>query len=214
MSSLQAAEISQRRPSKTDKGAARKLEILEQAKNIWVEDGLNGLSFRSIAARSGIKVGNITYYFPTKELLIEALADYIFDRWNNGFRRRIPEGLSGEFEIFQYSIRYMIEENKRPRTNALLQEMWAMASRSDMVMRMLDVFYAKMRAWIGDMLETVNPALSRRTRQLRAAVITAQIEGLIVLIGPRRIPHDELRGIEEAALGAICALALQPDQKP
>jgi hypothetical protein len=106
----------------------------------------------------------------------------------------------------------MVEENKRPRTNALLLEMWAMASRSDAVMRMLDVFYAKMRDWIEGMLAEINPDLPARSRCLRAALITAQIEGLMVLIGPRRIPHDEMRGIEEAAVAAIRRLALAPEE--
>ena len=139
---------------------------------------------------------------------MEELAAYIFDRWDAGFRRRVPEHLIDHMDIFDHSVRYMIEENKRPRTNALLQEMWAMSSRSDVVMRMLDVFYEKMRVWIDGMLAEVNPDLPARSRKLRAALITSQVEGLIVLIGPRRIPHDELRGLEDAALLAIRRLAL------
>ena len=195
----------------TDKGNVRMHAILEEAKNILVEEGFAELSFRNLAKRVGIKVGNVTYYFSTKEQLMEELATYIFDRWDAGFQRRVPEHLRDKAEMFDYSVRYMIEENKRDRTNALLQEMWAMASRNDSVMRMLDVFYTKMRVWIDGMLLEVNPALSVRTRRLRAALITAQIEGLIVLIGPRRIPHDELRWIEEEAVAAIHRLALAPE---
>ncbi len=195
----------------TGKGNARIHAILEEAKNILVEDGFAELSFRTIARRVGMKVGNVTYYFPTKEHLMEELAAYIFDRWDEGFRRRVPDTLTDKIDIFDYTIRYMIEENKRPRTNALLLEMWAMASRSDVVMHMLDVFYGKMRALIDGMLADVNPELSPRTRRLRAALITSQIEGLMILIGPRRIPHDELRGLEEAASLAIRRMALSPD---
>ncbi|MFD0985750.1 TetR/AcrR family transcriptional regulator [Methyloligella solikamskensis] len=198
--------------STTDKGQARKRSILDAAKNILVEEGFAELSFRRIAQRAGIKVGNVTYYYPNKEQLMDDLAVYIFERWDAGFRRRVPEHLTDKMEIFDYSIRYMIEENKRERTNALLQEMWAMASRSEVVMRMLDVFYSRMRSWIDDMLAKVNPTLSERSRQLRAGLITAQIEGLMVLIGPRRIPHDELRGLEEEAVAAIRQLAIAEDR--
>lgn len=206
-----AASMSGSGPMATDKGNARVRAILEEAKNILVEDGFAELSFRTIAKRAGITVGNVTYYFSTKEHLMEELASYIFDRWNAGFRKRVPDDVTGTLEIFNHSIRYMIEENKRPRTNALLQEMWAMSSRSDVVMRMLDIFYERMRLWIDGMLANVNPELPVRTRRLRAALITSQIEGLIVLIGPRRIPHDELRGIEDAAAAAIQQLAMAPD---
>lgn len=198
----------------TGKGNARALEILEQAKNILVEDGFAELSFRTIAKQAGITVGNVTYYFPNKERLMEELATYIFDRWDASYRKHLPVELTDRTEIFDYTIRFMIEQNKRPRTNALLQEIWAIASRSDTVMRMLDVFYTRMRQWIEEMLADINPSLPVRVRRIRAALITSQIEGLMVLIGPRRIPHDELRGIEDAATAAIHQLAMSPHTKP
>src|SRR5271166_5962755 len=132
----------------TEKGNERIRTILEEAKNTLVNEGFAGLSFRNVAKRAGMTVGNITYYFPTKDDLMVELANYIFDRWELRFRRNLPTTLTGKVDIFSYSIRYMIEENKRPKSNRLLLEMWAMANHSNAVMRMLDTFYGKMRAWI------------------------------------------------------------------
>ena len=100
-----------------------------------------------------------------------------------------------------HSIRYMIEENKRPKSNRLLLEMWAMANHSTAVMKMLDAFYCKMRAWIEDMLADIAPDQSIRKRRLRAALITSQIEGLMVLIGPNRMIHKELEGLKARRSG-------------
>lgn len=217
MAATASLESAQRLESKvpettlTHKGLSRKTAILEVAKNLLVEKGFAAISFRNVSKRADVTVGNVTYYFPTKEHLMDELAAYIFDRWEEGFRRRKPDDLHGAVEIFDYSIRYMIEENKRPGTNALLQEMWAMASRSEIVMRMLDTFYARVRHWILEVMPPVEPPLSDHTRKLRAALITAQIEGLIVLIGPRRIPHDEMRGLEDAAVEAARRLATEPE---
>jgi hypothetical protein len=61
--------------------------------------------------------------------------------------------------------------------------MWAMSNHSTAVMKMLDAFYCKMRAWIEDMLADIAPTRSLQNRRLRAALITSQIEGLMVLIG-------------------------------
>ena len=102
----------------------------------------------------------------------------------------------------------MIEENKRLKSSSLLLEMWAMANHSIAVMKMLDIFYGKMRAWIEDMLADVIPTLPIQKRRLRAALITSQIEGLIVLIGPKRIAHKELSGLEDEAIRQIQKLAL------
>jgi hypothetical protein len=86
--------------------------------------------------------------------------------------------------------------------------MWAMANHSTAVMKMLDTFYGKMRAWIEAMLADVTPTLSLQKRRLRAALITSQIEGLIVLIGPKRIARKELSGLEDEAIRQIQKLAL------
>jgi AcrR family transcriptional regulator len=192
----------------TEKGNERIRSILEQAKNALVEEGFSGLSFRAIAKRAGVTVGNVTYYFPTKDHLMVELAGYIFDRWDGKFRRDLPRTLTAKKDIFLYSIRYMMEENKRVKSSTLLLEMWAMANRSTSVMRMLDAFYGRMRSWIEEMLVDINPTLSIRKRQLRAALITSQIEGLMILIGPKRIAHKELNGLEDEAIRQIQKLAM------
>jgi AcrR family transcriptional regulator len=148
----------------TEKGNERIRSILEEAKNALVDEGFSGLSFRTIAKRAGVTVGNVTYYFPTKDRLLVELAGYIFDRWDVRFRRELPKTLTEKMDIFLYSIRYMIEENKRVKSSTLLLEMWTMANRSTSVMRMLDTFYARMRSWIEEMLLDINPMLSARKR--------------------------------------------------
>jgi AcrR family transcriptional regulator len=192
----------------TEKGNERIRSILEEAKSALVEEGFSGLSFRTVAKRARITVGNVTYYFPTKDDLMVELAGYIFDRWDVRFQRDLPKTLTAKMDIFLYSIRYMIEENKRVKSNTLLLEMWAMANRSTSVMRMLDAFYAKMRTWIEEMLVDINPTLSVRKRRLRSALITSQIEGLMILIGPKRIAHKELIGLEDEAIRQIQRLAM------
>lgn len=192
----------------TEKGSERIRLILEEAKNTLVDEGFSGLSFRNVAKRAGITVGNVTYYFPSKDDLLVELAGYIFDRWEARFRRNLPSDLTGKMDIFLYSIRYMIDENKRVKSNRLLLEMWAMANHSTAVMKMLDAFYCKMRAWIEKMLADIAPDQSVQKRRLRAALITSQIEGLMVLIGPNRMVHKELEGLEDEAIKEIKKLAL------
>ena len=60
------------------------------------------------------------------------------------------------------------------------------------------------------MLAEIDPAMSAHTRRLRAALITAQIEGLMLLIGPNSPAEAELIGVEEEAIRQIQRLALAP----
>ena len=86
--------------------------------------------------------------------------------------------------------------------------MWALANHSSAVMKMLDAFYCKMRTWIEDMLADIAPNQPLQKRKLLAALITSQIEGLMVLIGPNRKVHKELEGLEDEAIRQILKLAV------
>ena len=172
----------------TSKGNERVVAILEAAKAVLVEEGFAALSLREVAKRADMTVGNVGYYFPSKDSLLAALAEHIFDRWDARFRRNLPTDLPSGLATFVYSIRFMIEENKRPKTKSLLLEMWAMANRSRAIRGMMDTFYRRMRSWIEAMLMEIDPAMSSHVRRLRAALITAQIEGLMLLIGPTARP--------------------------
>jgi hypothetical protein len=87
-------------------------------------------------------------------------------------------------------------------------EMWAMSTHSPAVVTMMDVFYTEMRSWIAELLRAMQPLQSERIRGLRAALITAQIEGLMILVGPNRTDHAELHGLEREAVTQITRLAL------
>ena len=194
----------------TDKGSSTATRILEEAKNILVEDGFLGLSFRAIAKRTGTTVGNIGYYYGTKDDLMVDLAEYIFDRWEFRLQRDMPPSMTDRREKFRYFIRYMIDQNKQRKTMFLLLEMWAMANRSLAVSKMMDTFYGRLRDSIDGMIADLNPKMAADTRALRAALITTQIEGLMILVGPRKPKHRELDGIEDEALAQIETMALRP----
>jgi AcrR family transcriptional regulator len=191
----------------TAKGGERVAIILKAAKDILVTEGFQGLSYRNIAKAAGIAVGNLNYYYPSKDDLLVDLANFIFDRWGERFEKRVPAKIKDDRAVFMFSIDFMIHENKRDKTICLLMEMWAMANHSPSVAKMLDAFYGKMRAWIEEMIRRVSPEVEAKELALRAALITAQIEGLMILIGPKRVAHPELAGVEAAALKQIEALA-------
>jgi AcrR family transcriptional regulator len=192
----------------TEKGNSTATAILEQTKNILSEQGLAAISIRSVAERCQMSPGNVTYYFRTKEILFSELAKFLFDRWNRRFYQKLPDFAGSPIDTLVFSIGYMIEENKRPKSSNMLLEMWAMANHSAAIKMMMDVFYSEMRAWIERLIQAANPAQPKTTRQLRAALITAQIEGLMVLIGPNRVDHAELWGLEKEAIRQVKHLAL------
>lgn len=54
----------------------KQIQIIEEAENLFAEKGFNGTSVREIAAKADVNVAMISYYFGSKEKLLEAIFKY------------------------------------------------------------------------------------------------------------------------------------------
>lgn len=66
--------------------------ILEVAEKLFAENGFDGTSVRQIAREADINVAMISYYFGSKEKLLDAL---LFHRFS-GFRKEMEKVIAGE----------------------------------------------------------------------------------------------------------------------
>lgn len=54
----------------------KQLQIMETAENLFAEKGFNGTSVRDIAEKAQVNLAMVSYYFGSKEKLLEALFDH------------------------------------------------------------------------------------------------------------------------------------------
>ncbi len=54
----------------------KQLQIMKKAEKLFAEKGYNGTSVRDIAEKAGINLAMVSYYFGSKEKLLEAVFDY------------------------------------------------------------------------------------------------------------------------------------------
>ena len=66
--------------------------ILRAALNLLVEHGSRAMSMRRVAAACDMKLGNLTYYFATKEDLVRELLDAIISSYEIEFDAIVHEG--------------------------------------------------------------------------------------------------------------------------
>ena len=71
----------------------RRRDLLDAAFEIVAERGLEGLRTRDVAARAGVNIATLHYYFGTKEALVEALVDDVDGKL------RGPESADGAREV-------------------------------------------------------------------------------------------------------------------
>eukprot|EP00456_Euglypha_rotunda_P003911 TRINITY_DN10666_c0_g2_i4.p3 TRINITY_DN10666_c0_g2~~TRINITY_DN10666_c0_g2_i4.p3 ORF type:complete len:113 (+),score=44.52 TRINITY_DN10666_c0_g2_i4:566-904(+) len=55
--------------------------ILKAALDVLIDEGAAAFTIRRIAARCDMKVGNVSYHFPRKEMLIQVLLDELVDSY-------------------------------------------------------------------------------------------------------------------------------------
>ena len=81
-------------------------KILHCAEDLFRQKGYNGVSLRDIAEAAGIRVGNLTYYYPRKEQLVEA----IFSRRHGNVLTPERLGSAAEFEAY---FRHLLSVQRR-----------------------------------------------------------------------------------------------------
>src|SRR5262249_3953507 len=68
-------------------GERRRQDLVEAAFTLIAEKGLEGLRTRDIAARAGVNISTLHYYFETKEALLVAVVQHVPQRFLAAPRR-------------------------------------------------------------------------------------------------------------------------------
>jgi AcrR family transcriptional regulator len=76
--------------------------ILDAAIESLAESGISGLTQIQVAKRAGVRQSHLTYYFPTRDDLLEAVTERAVERMAGGLRRVVTEaGADGDRAILE-----------------------------------------------------------------------------------------------------------------
>lgn len=192
------------------KGQQRVNDILEAARAILIEDGYSQFSLRNIASRAGIHLSNLQYYFRGKDDLIHGLMEFISDEYERNYEtlfKDLPEDGRKRFEAV---LRYLVTDIRNPRTRRFFVQLWALLESSDTHSGvLLNELYALQIDSLFDLVSKINPALSPGKIQQRIAMISAMIEGMMLMIddADEKLEEDEPR-IEEEMVKQLIRIAV------
>lgn len=209
----QAARSSLKRKtsSTTEKGYARAHDILQAAREIFAAEGYGGVSMRRVAAHVGLSLSNVQHYYKSKDMLVEAL---LLDSLNQ-FQERmdgIAESMAGATRVEQFlaTVDMFLEELGNPVIRGMFFEFWALATRNTFASTLMERMQSRERKAIFKLIQGLCPAIPDEECLVRAALIVAQIEGLMLFRVRNRPRRPELEGLESAARDAVLRLATQP----
>ena len=199
MSALMKTEATKTRAGTgvRERGAARVDEIIQTTKKILVNDGLADLSTRRVARELGISIGNLHYYFSTKNDLLQAVIEDVIRGYDEEFERKaklFPNAPRKRIEAF---VRYLIADAKKPEVRAFFYQLWGMSVQNDFAADLRDKAYDRFTNMMLEMLVPLHPEKSSRELKLLALGVNTAIEGLHVTFGLGKEMLEQYPEMEE-----------------
>ncbi len=168
---------------KSGKGQLTALSIVLAAEKLLIDEGYHNFSMRKVAASAGLTLGNLQYYYPSKDSLIKAMLDNTIQRYLDRFEQiRARAGTDPEKQ-FTALISEIIRDLNTKSTTVFFPELWSLANHYDHAVDFMDEMYDKYRIVLIEVMTSLNPALSQGQLRRLALFISASIEGHTMFIG-------------------------------
>ena len=152
------------------KGQKQRWAIMAIAKHVIVTEGMESLILRQIAAKADMELGNLQYYFPTRDDLLEAIVRHVFEE-----------------DVRTISNTEVVEDLEKT-FNELL-DLWTAGSGLIYGLRFAATYgsprFSELKAMVfgeffnhmSALIKEKNPSLPKSERLNRARLITALLDG-------------------------------------
>ncbi|MES2157039.1 MAG: TetR/AcrR family transcriptional regulator [Pseudomonadota bacterium] len=195
------------RPGIYARGSETVDAILKAALDVLIDEGAECFTIRRIAARCGMKVGNVSYHFPRKEMLIQVLLDDLVDSYGAQLEDGVRKpGLTAE-ERLKLVIILCLDDIGSKRTTHLFIELWALANHNAFVADRVRAFYERVHGVIGDYVAAINPGLSGDDVHTVALFISASMEGATPFLGHGKPWAHKMPAFTALAVQSLVTLA-------
>lgn len=184
--------------SKLTKGQKRRAEIISLGRDLLIEEGYDAFVLRTIAARAEITLGNLQYYFPVREDLLEEIVRQEFERSLSTVRQAIT-GLGGAETRLTYMVHQLLEDWNQTggRVYAVT---FMLALHQERFRHLHKKHYRHFYQAVADLVRELNPAASSDEALKRARLVTTLMDGSLFQVAPhgrgsraeRKRFHDEL----------------------
>lgn len=178
------------RPVPTVEQATRKAEktkrrILDAAVAETIREGIAGLSMRKIAAEVDLSLGNLTYHFPSKASLIEAMVDERIADYALLFQNVLERSGPTPQDQLASIVRLLVEDLRNPEIG-FFPQLWAHAMVDETTWRQMHKLYDVEREIFVAFITAAAPSLPLLEAEEMALDLQATIEGLTIFIGMGR----------------------------
>ena len=160
--------------------------ILLAARGVLIEHGHAGFTTRRVAEAARISPGNLSYHFPSKRELLQALISRLVTDYSGHFEAflanvEIPAG-----EELQHLVRWLLTDAVTEEGVRTFRELWAMSLHDAVICRAVDDLYDALMAHVATLLRRSYPNADANAVREAVQCLALMSEGSIVMYGTRR----------------------------
>ena len=164
--------------------------LLAAAHRVLVTAGYANFSMRRVATEAGVSVGNLQYYFPTKDALTAALLDNVIEDYLLDFDAMRSTGTPRE--QFERIIRAVFEDLRSPDTTRFFPELWSLSNHEPQLTARVDAMYARYRAVLAELVIGINPRIGEQQAAQLAVFFSSSIEGHTMFVGHEKPMEQDI----------------------
>ncbi|WP_133471434.1 TetR/AcrR family transcriptional regulator [Paraglaciecola marina] len=166
-------------------GVEKQKKIIDTTRMLIIEEGYTNFSFRKVAKKVGISVGNLQHYFATKNELFDAMlksviGEYLLTIESLKYTVGCPEDYL--YEVIQY----VVKDLTTFETTRFFPELWSLSNHDENVDALVQHMYEEYRKIYAEIAQQINPKIDKETADSIALFISSTIEGHAIFIG-----HDK-----------------------
>ena len=176
-------------------GEASRENILEVARRVLIRDGYHAFTTRRVAEESGMSVGNLTYYFPNKGSLVEAVMEAVFERYKHRYTELLTDGDRRSADAAGDLLAWFLRDAVTDATAGLFMELWVMAKHHRFGSEALTRFYDDGVRNVAEALAAQYAGLSHHELERIAYLMLTLSEGstaVFARFGDRSVEHEEI----------------------
>lgn len=173
----------------SDEQSRRRAALLEATFDVIAEVGFEGLRTRAVAERAGVNIATLHYYFPSKQALIEGLAQFLGAKFV-ALHGPAPEpsgyaaldALRQEFSDGGYY------QEHQPKMLIVMQEFALRGKRDPEVQKIVDMMYGY---WRRNLDRIVREGLAEGTFRPELDLVATQVMLMCAIGGAMSCRGDE-----------------------
>jgi len=185
--------------AKSKRGFETRSMIIRTALNIFIDEGYGAFTLQRVADLCGLSRGNVTYHYPARNDLLQALLSAVIAGYVDAFDEiASAENMDAEAKFLKTINLIMVDLGTR-ETAHFFPQLWALSTHNPDARGGMDELYDNVFKHFDLLITMLNPDISAANRRALSVHIAVSLEGHTPFVGPGNRFSGDIQSFAEIA---------------